>query len=82
MLDQGEIAKVKRQPRYIQLMGDGAATTITRFVREPGEHAFPEYRLSPAEAVAANESEGYLDRQENGGRVAVARARCARRYPP
>jgi NTE family protein len=28
-----EAAKVKWQPRYIQLMGDGAATTITRLVR-------------------------------------------------
>lgn len=59
-LGQGEIAKVKRQPRYIQLMGDGAATTITRFVRtgESADHAFSQYDFS-SRAIAANRSEGY-----------------------
>jgi NADPH-dependent 2,4-dienoyl-CoA reductase/sulfur reductase-like enzyme/predicted acylesterase/phospholipase RssA len=59
-LEQGEIAKVKRQPQYIQLMGDGAATTITRFVRtgESVDHAFSEYDFS-SRAIAANRSEGY-----------------------
>jgi NTE family protein len=59
-LDRSEIAKVKRQPRYIQLMGDSAATTITRFVRpaESVDHAFSEYDFS-SRAIAANRSEGY-----------------------
>ncbi len=61
LLDPAEIAKVKWQPRYIQLMGRGAATTITRFVRagEPGERASRDYDFSDR-AIAANKSEGYL----------------------
>ncbi len=60
-LPPAEAAKVKWQPKYIQLMGDGAATTITRFVRtgEPGEHSSREYDFSKP-AIAANKSEGYL----------------------
>jgi len=55
-----EAAKVKWQPRYIQLMGDGAATTITRLVRsgEPGERSSRDYDFS-ARAIAANKLEGY-----------------------
>ena len=61
VLPPAEAAKVKWQPKYIQLMGDGAATTITRFVRtgEPGEHSSREYDFSKP-AIAANKSEGYL----------------------
>ena len=41
-------------------MGDGAATTITRFVRadESGDHAFPEYDFS-SRAIAASKLDGY-----------------------
>jgi NTE family protein len=61
LLEPKEIAKVKRQPRYIQLMGDGARTTITRFVRtgKARECAFRDYDFSDR-AIAASKSEGYL----------------------
>jgi len=61
LLDPAEIAKVRQEPRYIQLMGDGARTTITRLVRigQAGESASRDYDFSD-HAIAANKSEGYL----------------------
>jgi NADPH-dependent 2,4-dienoyl-CoA reductase/sulfur reductase-like enzyme/predicted acylesterase/phospholipase RssA len=59
-LDATEIARIRRDPRYIQLMGDGAATIITRLVRpgEPGERSSRDYDFSDG-AIAANKLEGY-----------------------
>lgn len=55
-----ERARTERLPIYIQLMGDGASTTITRFVRQglPGEHATKDYDFSDI-AIRANQEEGY-----------------------
>ena len=60
-LDPAKADKIKRQPAYIQLMGDGAATTITRLMRanETGRPGYGEYDFS-ARAIAANKSDGYL----------------------
>ena len=60
-LDPAKADKFKRQPAYIQLMGDGAATTITRLIRtsEAGKAGYREYDFS-ARAIASNKAEGYL----------------------
>jgi NTE family protein len=60
LLDPAESAKLKRQPRYIQLMGNGAPTTITRLVRpgKPGERPSRDYDFS-SDSISANKSEGY-----------------------
>lgn len=59
-LDEAEAAKVKRLPAYIQLMGDGATSSITRFVRmgQNGEHATRDYDFSDV-AIQSNMAEGY-----------------------
>lgn len=59
-LDPEEIAKIKRLPTYIQLMGDGATTTITRFVRQgqDREPASLDYNFS-SKAINAHQAEGY-----------------------
>lgn len=59
-LDPAQSARIKRIPAYIQLMGDGAATTITRFVRagRKGEPASRDYDFSDI-AIEANQREGY-----------------------
>lgn len=61
-LDPAEAAKVKRLPAFIQLMGDGAASTITRIVRlgQAGEHASRDYDFSDV-AIQANVAEGYAE---------------------
>ncbi len=63
-----ERAKFKQRPRYIQLMGDGAATTITRLVRigEARERVSRDYDFSDR-AIAANKSEGYLTAKNTVG---------------
>jgi predicted acylesterase/phospholipase RssA len=59
-LDPSEIARIKQLPSYIQLLADGVATNITRFVRtgKQGEHASRDYDFSSS-AIRANISEGY-----------------------
>ncbi|MFG1478800.1 FAD-dependent oxidoreductase [Xanthobacter sp. V4C-4] len=59
-LDDAEAAKVKRLPAFIQLMGDGATSSITRFVRtgQSGEHAARDYDFSDL-AIQNNMAEGY-----------------------
>jgi predicted acylesterase/phospholipase RssA len=68
-LDPAKADKFKRQPAYMQLMGDGAATTITRLIRtnEAGKPGYREYDFS-ARAIAANKSEGYLIAKKAVGR--------------
>lgn len=53
-------AKVRQWPLYIQLMGDGVATSITRFVRQgqPGEHSSRDYDFSEI-AIRTNREQGY-----------------------
>ncbi len=64
-----ESGRIKRIPAYIQLMGDGAATTITRFVRagRAGEHSSRDYDFSDM-AIEANQAEGYAVARKTLGR--------------
>ncbi|GLK73455.1 FAD-dependent oxidoreductase [Ancylobacter dichloromethanicus] len=59
-LAPAEIARIKHLPAYIQLMGDGAATTITRFVRQgrDREPASLDYDFS-YKSIQAHQAEGY-----------------------
>lgn len=55
-----EAARIKRLPGYIQLMGDGAATRITRFTRKGngGQPASLDYNFS-ASTIRAHLADGY-----------------------
>ncbi len=59
-LAPGEAAKIKQRPEYIQLMGDGASTSIVRLVRpaHAEEQASRDYDFSDS-AIQAYQSEGY-----------------------
>ncbi|MDV3480072.1 FAD-dependent oxidoreductase [Sphingobium yanoikuyae] len=52
--------RVEQHPRYIQLMGDGAATRITRFQRprNPGEPSSRDYDFS-WESISRHQAEGF-----------------------
>jgi NADPH-dependent 2,4-dienoyl-CoA reductase/sulfur reductase-like enzyme/predicted acylesterase/phospholipase RssA len=52
--------RVEQHPRFIQLMGDEAATYITRFQRPrtPGEPSSRDYDFS-SDAIARHQAEGY-----------------------
>jgi len=56
----GVLAKIKHRPHYIQLMGNGARTSITRFVRTGpvDEPSSRDYDFSE-ESIRFNQSEGY-----------------------
>lgn len=59
-MEPTEQARIKHLPLYIQLMGDSAPTTITRFIR-PGrerEHSTRDYDFSDV-AIESNRAEGY-----------------------
>ncbi len=64
-----ESGRIKRIPAYIQLMGDGAATTITRFMRagRAREHSSRDYDFSDM-AIEANQAEGYAVARKTLGR--------------
>lgn len=59
-LAPAEIARIKHLPAYIQLMGDGAATTITRLARQRQnrEPASFDYDFS-YKTIKAHQAEGY-----------------------
>ncbi|AMK22966.1 FAD-dependent pyridine nucleotide-disulfide oxidoreductase [Sphingobium sp. TKS] len=59
-VEPAELARVKHLPGFIQLMGDGAPTRITRFVRtgRSNEHSSADYDFSDV-AIEASRSEGY-----------------------
>lgn len=59
-LDPAETARIKHLPAYVQLMGDGAATTVTRFVRQgqDREPASLDYDFS-YKSIQAHQAEGY-----------------------
>lgn len=54
--------KIKSRPQYIQLMGDGARTSISRFVREgpSDEPSSRDYDFSKT-AIQANMAQGYAE---------------------
>lgn len=78
-------AKIKQRPLYLELMGDGAATRITRFVRagRAGEPASRDYDFSES-FIRTNQAEGYAlakttlgapsEQQLNAGPVSGRRA--------
>ena len=59
-LDPAVQAKIKQRPAFIELMGDGAATTITRFVRAAadGESLSRDYDFSEA-SIRLHQRQGY-----------------------
>ncbi|MBC7140019.1 MAG: FAD-dependent oxidoreductase [Defluviimonas sp.] len=59
-LEPAEMARIKYLPAYIQLMGDGAATTITRFMRQgqDREPASLDYDFS-CKTIRSHQAEGY-----------------------
>lgn len=59
-LEPAEAARIRHQPEYIQLMGDGAATRITRFARDGSgrQSASLHYDFS-ARAIGMHRAEGY-----------------------
>lgn len=59
-LEPAEMARIKYLPAYIQLMGDGAATTITRFMRQgqDREPASLDYDFS-CRTIRSHQAEGY-----------------------
>jgi predicted acylesterase/phospholipase RssA len=72
-LDEDSVRKMKERPRYIQLMGNAAATTITRIVREgePSEPSSRDYDFS-LRAVERNKKEGYRLAREALGKERAA----------
>ena len=59
-LEPDDIAKIKQRPEYIQLMGDGAPSSIVRIVRpaHEEEQAARDYDFSES-AIQSYQSEGY-----------------------
>jgi NADPH-dependent 2,4-dienoyl-CoA reductase/sulfur reductase-like enzyme/predicted acylesterase/phospholipase RssA len=59
-VDPVKATKIKQRPLYIELMGEGAITNITRFVREgtKGEPSSRDYDFSGS-AIRANQLSGY-----------------------
>ena len=59
-VDPATMAKIKQRPLYIELMGDGSATTITRFIRQgrDGEPSSRDYDFSDI-SICANQKQGY-----------------------
>jgi NTE family protein len=60
VVDPALQAKMRQRPIYSELMGDGSATHITRFIRQgqQGEPASRDYDFSDI-AIAANQAQGY-----------------------
>ena len=60
LVDPATQAKVRQRPLYIELMGNGAPTSITRFVRQGlhGEPSSRDYDFSDI-AIRANQEHGY-----------------------
>ena len=59
-LDPTAQARIKQLPLYIEIMGDGAPMSITRFVRSglPGEPSSRDYDFSDA-SIRFNQAAGY-----------------------
>lgn len=93
LVDPATQAKIRQRPLYIELMGDGAPTTITRFVREgrTGEPSSRDYDFSDI-AIRDNQEQGYAlvretlartERESNERSVGVSsRARSLARSLP
>ncbi|GGO60509.1 NTE family protein [Roseovarius pacificus] len=68
-LDPAEAARLELLPGYIQLMGDGGETTITRFARQRQEGASSDYNFS-TETIEAHVAEGYAEAKKVLGMAA------------
>lgn len=70
-VDPAMQAKIRQRPLYIELMGDGAATSITRFVRQgrDGEPSSRDYDFSDI-SIRANQAQGYALVKETLGKAA------------
>ncbi|MBC9881409.1 FAD-dependent oxidoreductase [Bradyrhizobium sp. INPA01-394B] len=73
LVDPAIGSKIRQRPLYIELMGDGAATSITRFVREgrTGESSSRDYDFSDI-SIGYNQEQGY----------ALVKDTLARQGPP
>ncbi|MFZ3181073.1 MAG: FAD-dependent oxidoreductase [Methylocystis silviterrae] len=71
LVDPATQAKIQQRPLYIELMGDGSATTITRFVRQgrDGEPSSRDYDFSDV-SIRANQEQGYALAKETLGKTA------------
>lgn len=60
LVDPATQAKIRQRPLYIELMGDGAVTSITRFVRHgrDGEPSSRDYDFSDI-SIRVNQEQGY-----------------------
>jgi NADPH-dependent 2,4-dienoyl-CoA reductase/sulfur reductase-like enzyme/predicted acylesterase/phospholipase RssA len=68
-IEPDKVKRIKQRPGYIQLMGDGASTSIVRLVRpvHEGEHASRDYDFSEV-AIRGHQHEGYaVAKQALGG---------------
>lgn len=87
LVDPATQAKIRQRPLYIELMGDGAATTITRFVRQgcKGEPSSRDYDFSDI-SIRANQDQGYALVKETLGKTTEkpveAASNAADRSPP
>ena len=79
LVDPATQAKIRQRPLYIELMGDGAATTVTRFVRQgrDGEPWSRDYDFSDI-SIRANQEQGYALVKETLGKAAERPVGAAR----
>jgi NADPH-dependent 2,4-dienoyl-CoA reductase/sulfur reductase-like enzyme len=73
LVDPAAREKVKQRPLYIELMGDGATTSIVRFVRQglPGEPSSRDYDFSDI-SIRFNQEQGYATAKETLARGSSA----------
>ena len=69
-LEPAEALRVRQRPAYIQLLGEGAPTTVFRLIRpaHKGEQAWRDYDFSDT-AIQACQSEGYMVAKRELGRT-------------
>ena len=72
LVDPATQAKIRQRPLYIELMGNGTATTITRFIRQghDGEPSSRDYDFSDI-SIRANKEQGYALAKDTLRRAAV-----------
>jgi NADPH-dependent 2,4-dienoyl-CoA reductase/sulfur reductase-like enzyme/predicted acylesterase/phospholipase RssA len=74
LVDPATREKVRQRPLYIELMGDGAPTSVVRFVRQglPGEPSSRDYDFSDI-SIRFNQDQGYAAVKETlaGGTTAT-----------
>lgn len=64
-LDPSEAARIRHQPEYVQLMGDGAATRITRFARNgSGRRSASLHYDFSATTIRMHRADGYAVARE------------------